>query len=144
MHYFLEKITPYFEIVVFTSALANYASAIVDYIDPQKKIIKYVMCRDRCLVTKNGVYIKDLRVLGNRDLNDVLIVDNLTHNFCLQVDNGVPILDYQDDPDDRELKYLADYLVKCAEAENMVEFNSKFLRLRELLDFELIPKERKN
>jgi len=143
LHYFLEKITPYFEIAVFTSALPNYASAIVDYIDPHKKIIKYVMCRDRCLVTKNGVYIKDLRVLGNRDLKDMLIVDNLTHNFCLQVDNGVPILDYQDDPDDKELKYLAEYLVQCAEADDMVDFNSKYLRLRELVDFVLSPKNDK-
>ena len=96
-----------------------------------------MISRDRCLVTKNGYYIKDLRILANRDLKNVLIVDNITHSFCLQINNGVPILNYQDDPDDKELKYLAEYLLKCAEAKDLREFNGEYLRLNELMDFDL-------
>jgi len=137
LYYFLEKLSKYYEIIIFTAAHASYASAVVDYIDPEKKFIKYVISRDRCLVTKNGYYIKDLRILANRDLKDVLIVDNITHSFSMQIANGVPILNYQDDPDDKELKYFAKYLEKCAETRNLREFNGQSLRLDELMDFDL-------
>lgn len=33
--------------------------------------------------TKNGFFIKDLRILKDVDLKDVLIVDNLSHSFGL-------------------------------------------------------------
>lgn len=143
LNYFLEKVSKKYEIIVFTAGQADYASAVVDYIDPEQKFIKYVISRDRCLVTKNGFFLKDLRILSGRDLKDILIVDNLTHSFCLQIENGIPIIDYQNDPNDKELKYLAKYLLKCAEAENVQDFNSQELRLRDLLNFELSSIDKK-
>lgn len=56
--------------------------------------------------TKNGFYIKDLRIIKNRTLNNVLIVDNLAHSFGFQIENGIPILEWYDDANDKELKYL--------------------------------------
>ena len=31
--------------------------------------------------TKNGFFIKDLRILNNKELKDIIIVDNLAHSF---------------------------------------------------------------
>jgi CTD small phosphatase-like protein 2 len=31
--------------------------------------------------TKNGFFIKDLRIVGNKLLKDMVIVDNLAHSF---------------------------------------------------------------
>lgn len=31
--------------------------------------------------TKNGFFIKDLRIIKNRELKDIVIVDNLAHSF---------------------------------------------------------------
>lgn len=31
--------------------------------------------------TKNGFYIKDLRLIANKNVKDMLIVDNLAHSF---------------------------------------------------------------
>lgn len=31
--------------------------------------------------TKNGFFIKDLRIVANKNLKDMLIVDNLAHSF---------------------------------------------------------------
>lgn len=45
--------------------------------------------------TKNGFFIKDLRIVSNRSLKDIILVDNLVHSFGLQVDNGIPILEYK-------------------------------------------------
>ena len=50
--------------------------------------------------TKNGFFIKDLRILKDRKLQDIVIVDNLVHSFGFQLDNGVPILEWQNDSKD--------------------------------------------
>ena len=56
--------------------------------------------------THNGFYIKDLRIIKNRTLKDIVIVDNLVHSFGLQIDNGIPILEYLRGEEDTELKSL--------------------------------------
>lgn len=42
--------------------------------------------------TQNGFFIKDLRIIQNRELKDIIMIDNLAHSFGLQVTNGIPIL----------------------------------------------------
>jgi CTD small phosphatase-like protein 2 len=39
-----------------------------------------------------GACIKDLRILRGRELKDIIIVDNATHSFAFQLDNGIPII----------------------------------------------------
>jgi CTD small phosphatase-like protein 2 len=39
------------------------------------------------------MYIKDLRVI-NRDLKDLVLVDNAAYSYAFQLDNGIPILPY--------------------------------------------------
>ena len=82
--------------------------------------------------TKNGFIIKDLRIFTNRNLKDMIIVDNLAHCFSYQIDNGVPLLEWQSDVNDRELKYLYGYLKKAAQFEDVRAFNIKMLKLRQL------------
>lgn len=64
--------------------------------------------------TKNGFFIKDLRTLKDVDLSSSIIVDNLAHSFGLQIDNGIPILEWNSDEKDEELKYLTEYLIKAS------------------------------
>lgn len=47
--------------------------------------------------TEEGVYIKDLRIIKNRNLKDVVIIDNAVYSFGFQLDNGIPILPFYDD-----------------------------------------------
>ena len=54
--------------------------------------------------------IKDLRVISNRSLDDMLLVDNAAYSFGHFVGNGIPILSFFDDRSDKELLYLTDYL----------------------------------
>lgn len=56
--------------------------------------------------TNGGMYIKDLRIIKNRELKDIIIVDNLIHSFGLQLYNGIPILEFTSNKQDRELKGL--------------------------------------
>ena len=44
-------------------------------------------------------HIKDLRIL-NRDLSQVILVDNSVFTYWLNIDNGVPILPFKGIQDD--------------------------------------------
>jgi CTD small phosphatase-like protein 2 len=77
----LEMVNKYFEVVVFTASHKYYADVIIDYIDPENKYVQHRLYRDQCIPTKDGVYIKDLRIFKNRDLKDLIIVDNAIYSF---------------------------------------------------------------
>jgi hypothetical protein len=74
--------------------------------------------------------IKDLRVIQNRDIESMIIVDNCMGSFGQALGNGIPILAFEGDPNDRELLLLKDYLVGLSllSADKFVETNrSTFL-----------------
>jgi len=128
---FLAAMSKIFEIIVFTAASRDYAEAVVTYLDPEQKVIQAIIDRSYCTNSGSGVWIKDLRIIQNRELNDMVIVDNYVHSFAYQLENGIPILEWHDDKNDRELKFLQEYLEKLAECDNIAEFNRKNLKLME-------------
>lgn len=134
---FLERLVKHFEIFVFTASSPNYANSIVNFLDPYNQLINGILTRNNCMETKNGFFIKDLRVIKNRDLKNIFIVDNLSHSFGFQIDNGVPILEFHFDKKDRELKYLVDYLLEGLYVDDVRDFNRKKLRLAELASMSL-------
>ena len=121
-----------YEIIIFTASTQYYADAIINHIDPENKYISYVLTRKHCMQTKNGFFIKDLRIIKNRDLKDMVIVDNLLHSFGLQIDNGIPILEFIDYKRDEELKHLERYLNRLYDAEDVRVFNRRELRLKDI------------
>ena len=105
----LSAVSSFCEVIVFTASQRCYADQVLDYLDPSRTVISLRLYREHCVNT-DGVYIKDLRILGNRRLQDIVIVDNAAYSFGYQMDNGVPIIAWYDDPRDRELYNLVDYL----------------------------------
>lgn len=83
-----------YNIYVFTASTSDYAEPIVDYLNEKKETILGILHRKNCMETHNGFYIKDLRIIKNRGLKDIILVDNLVHSFGLQIENGIPILEY--------------------------------------------------
>ena len=83
----------------------------INHIDPKKEYISAMLFRDSCVVTEEGVHIKDLRVI-NRDLKDMVLVDNAAYSFGYQIDNGIPIIPYYDNKSDVELRDLLTYIKK--------------------------------
>ena len=76
----LTEANRYFEVIVFTASHQCYADAVLDHIDPNKELIQHRLYRDSCVKTE-GIFIKDLRVLTNRKLSEVVIVDNAAYSF---------------------------------------------------------------
>ena len=98
-----------FEVIVFTASYKCYADEVMDYLDPTHELIHHRLYRDSCLF-KSGVFIKDLRIFANRRIEDIVIVDNSTYCFGYQLENGIPIISWFDDINDRELYKLIDYI----------------------------------
>lgn len=94
--------------IIFTASEARYANPIIDAIDPEN-LIQHRLFRDSCIRSKNGMFLKDLRII-NRRFEDMVLIDNSAFSFFLQPENGIPILPFFDDAADIELKNLENYL----------------------------------
>lgn len=125
----LERASEMFEVVVFTASHKCYADAVLDYLDPTGTLIHHRLYRENCVVVQ-GVLMKDLRVLGDRELKDIVIVDNSVYSFGYQLDNGIPIIAWNDDYDDQELMNLLEYLQVLASCSDVREINRQAFNLR--------------
>lgn len=118
---FLERVSRYYEVFVFTASLKEYADQIIDTLDPQKTIFSKRFYRED-LRRVNDESFKDLSIL-NRDLERVIIVDNSPSNFSVQKENGIFIKSWYGEKQDKVLKELQKILV------DIVESNTKDVRV---------------
>jgi len=79
---FLEFITQFYEVVIFTASMSSYASLVIDELD-EAGYEFYKFYWEHCRYSKeNNLYIKDISWLG-WDLKDVIIVDNIPQSYCI-------------------------------------------------------------
>jgi TFIIF-interacting CTD phosphatase-like protein len=117
-----------FILVLFTASAKQYANLILNQIFKKinKTIFTACLYRDSCTVLrptpefkqasktrKTELFVKDLNQFG-RDLDSVILVDNSSTSFALQIDNGVPISNFKGDPEDEELYALEEYLLQLS------------------------------
>ena len=125
----LEEASKDFEVIVFTASQQCYADAVLDYLDPERRLIHHRLYRDNCLIV-GGVFIKDLRIFSNRRLQDLVIVDNTAYSFGYHLDNGIPIISWYGDPYDRELFKLMDYVKILADVQDVRELNKQAFHMK--------------
>lgn len=106
----MDEIKDDWEVVVFTASCKAYADSIVNYLDPEGKYFPHRFYRESWWLTPENVYVKDLRIFHQWDLKDIILVDNAVYSFGFQLDNGIPIFPYLKGKEDRQLKYLKEYL----------------------------------
>ncbi|KAK7302994.1 hypothetical protein RJT34_13893 [Clitoria ternatea] len=107
---FLEALAAKYEVVVFTAALKEYASMVLDRLD-QNRLISHRFYRDSCR-NVDGKLVKDLSQMG-RDLKRVVIVDDNPNSFANQPENAILIRPFIDDVFDRELWKLKSFFDGC-------------------------------
>ena len=110
-----------FEIIIFTAAREDYADKMINMLDPNHKYVSHRLYRQHC-VRYNGLCIKDLRVLADRNVDDVIIIDNFCYSFALNLENGIPIAPFTDAKEDEELRFLAERLSTMDENESAIQF----------------------
>ena len=107
---FLDFINKYFEVFIYTASYKNYADTIIDYIEKDKKYFSLRLYRENCIYLKPGIYIKDLRIIKERELKDMIIIDNSLFSFANQLDNGILVTSFFNDLNDSFLLNLINYL----------------------------------
>lgn len=115
----LRKLREHFELVVFTASHACYANKVLELLDPSNELLSYRLYRDHCHKTEEGVYVKDLRIIANRNPKDLILVDNSAYSYGFQPYNGIPIVPYYDSDDDSQLNELADFLLSIKDCEDV-------------------------
>ena len=131
---FLERLKDHFELVIFTAARKDYADKVISKLDPYNNIFTARLYRRNCTQIM-GSYVKDFRVIKNRAVEDMMLVDNLIYSYSLNLQNGLPIKPYLRGSDDCELEFLAERLTALKPFHDLREFLEKEFRLSEFYNF---------
>ena len=108
---FLQRVSKFYEVVIFTASLSKYADPLISLIDPHH-CTSYRLFREHC-VPCNNAFVKDLNMLG-RKLESTIIVDNSPNSYLFQPENALPILTWIDDFADKSLYELVPILESLA------------------------------
>lgn len=129
----LRTLSPFYELVIFTYGTVGYANLVADYLDPQNSLIEYIFHRSHCVVT-GDLAVKDLRVLGRRELKDMIILDNVVTSFAENMENGIYVPTYDGNTEDRELEKVTEFLLKIACVHDVRPFVKEFAGIYKLFE----------
>ena len=127
---FIKKVSKLYEVIIFTASIAKYALPLLDILDNEKKI-KYRLTREHCTFL-NGIYIKELKRL-NRNLKDLIILDNSPLAYAFDSDNGLPIKAWYEDKGDKELDKIFPILEFLSNTKDVRPFINKFVSNNEII-----------
>ena len=105
---FLNELSKFYEIIIFTSSPKEYADDILNKIDSNGDLISHRLYKPHVIFEK-GKSVKKLELIG-RDLNKVIFVDNLKYNAKYNLKNLYLITSWTDDINDNELYKLGNKL----------------------------------
>jgi TFIIF-interacting CTD phosphatase-like protein len=118
---FLRVVGQHYELAVWTSSSADYARGVCALVFADPSLLSFVWARDRCtpecdLNLGTWSQAKRLKKLRHRgyDLARVVMVDDSPEKHTRNYGNLVPVAPFFGDPGDRELHWLAPYLVELS------------------------------
>jgi len=113
---FMKRLSPFYEMIIYTASLSKYADPLLDLLDPTNEISKRLF-RENC-VFYDGHYVKDLSLL-NRDISQTIIVDNSPMSYIFHPENAIDCTSFFDDPTDVELWQIADFLLSIKNCDDV-------------------------
>ena len=132
---FLENLSKFFEIGIFTASVSEYADEVIKFLDPENNFIKFKLYRQNCVNVNDILKVKDLRILKNFDLKNVVLVDNNMYSFAAQLSNGILINSFYFNKNDNELYNVYGYLMNYIyQAEDVRKVNEEFFGFKKLRD----------
>lgn len=102
--FFLDIVSKWYELVVFTASMEIYGTAVADKLDTKEGILRRRYYRQHCTL-EFGSYTKDLSAICS-DLQSVFILDNSPGAYRAYPDNAIPIKSWFNDPSDTALLNL--------------------------------------
>ena len=133
-------IKEHYTLVLYTASHQSYTDAVLALIDPNKEYFSYRLYRNNCIPMKiegKDFFIKDLSIIENSSLENIVIVDNSVLSFAYHIDNGIPIVPYYEGEEDSELPILAYYLSSISKYSDVREANKMYIKLSGYLDSSL-------
>ena len=132
---FLKEANKYFDIGIFTASVKEYADAVISFLDPENKLIKFRLYRNNCINFNDSFFVKDLRIFKKVDLGKIILVDNSMYSFAAQINNGILINSFFNDKNDYELNNVLEYLINfILPAEDVRDVNEEFFNFRQIIN----------
>ena len=123
LHTFLHKMDLHYDLWVYTAGETDYAHDILSSIDPSHIYFRGALTRDNCSVLEllegEIMGLKNLSVIDNRNIEDLIIVDDTIHAWPNNLSNLIPIPSFHGNPKDRVLKDIIPLLVKLSKSKDI-------------------------
>lgn len=108
LDYFIRVISNWYNLIIFTASLEQYANPVVSWLDNGEGIFSGRLFRQHCK-ERNGMFLKDLTIV-DPDLSKVCLLDNSVASFILYPDNAIPINSWFSDSTDTALLDMLPFL----------------------------------
>jgi len=132
---FLKEVNKHFDVGIFTASVKEYADAVINFLDPENKLIKFRLYRDNCINFNDSFTVKDLRIFKNVDLKNIILIDNSMYSFAAQINNGILINSFFNDKNDMDLNNALEYLINyILPAKDVREVNEEFFNFRQIMN----------
>lgn len=135
---FLALCTAHFDLAIWTSSSALYATAIIDMMVPPALQWQFVWSRERCTrrfdaETWEYEWLKDLKKVKKRgyDLAHVLMVDDTPEKLARHYGNLIRVEPFTGNENDDELPRLGCYLQRLVAVDNVRQLEKRFWRDRD-------------
>lgn len=130
LDHFLSVASNWYNLVIYTASVREYADPVIDLIDENRRYIKKRLFRSECIQTPSSHYLKDLSLVES-DISKVCLIDNSAASFACYPDNAIPIESWKENLRDTALLDLLPFL----DALRFVDDVRSILSLRRLLLF---------
>jgi len=132
---FLNEVNKYFDVGIFTASTKDYADAVISFLDPENKLIKFRLYRHNCINFNNSFYVKDLRIFKNVDLKNIVLLDNSIYSFAAQINNGILINSFFNNKNDEELNNAFEYLINyILPSDDVKVVNEEFFNFGQIIN----------